>query len=140
MARRLLALAAGGALLLTACGGSPITSVRLNASIGPTFTHLYAAQQQLLGNPADPAAYTTASCARPGGATAGAGDDWLCSVVIYRRTGLPVGASIEVRVKTNGCYVANPPFAVVGQVRLQAAGGAEVDNPLSEFDGCFNTA
>ena len=68
----------------------------------------------------------------------GAGDDWVCAVVVYRRTGLPVGASIEVRVRTNGCYVADPPFAVVGPVQLQSAVG-EVDNPLAEFDGCFDT-
>ena len=45
-----------------------------------------------------------------------------------------------MKVRTNGCYVADPPFAVVGQQQLTAADGSVVDNPLAEFDGCFDTA
>ena len=138
MARRLLLLAAGAALV-GGCGGSPVTAARLDGAIGPAFTHLYAVQQRLIGNPVDPAAYTTASCSRTGGGTTGAGDDWTCAVVVYRTTGTPVGATIEVKVRTNGCYVADPPVAVVGQLQLTAADGREVDNPLAEFDGCFDT-
>ena len=93
MASRARVLAVGAAVtgLLAGCGGSPVTAARLNAAIGPEFTHLYAAQQRLVGNPSDAATYTTASCNRAGNVTAGAGDDWVCSVVVYRRTGAPVG-------------------------------------------------
>ena len=143
--------------MLSACGNSPITATRLDAALGPTFTHLYAYQQQLIGNPADASVYAIASCQRSGagsanagasnagasnagGTDSGAGDDWVCGVTVYRKTGAPIAASIEVKVKTNGCYVADPPISVVGPTELTLPDGSSADNPLSEFDGCFDTA
>jgi hypothetical protein len=126
--------------VLAACGGSPITAARLNAAIGPTFTHLYAEQQRLIGNPVDPGVYTTSSCERTGGVVTGAGDDWVCAVIVYRRTGLPISANLEVRVRTNGCYEADSPLAAVGPPQLTAPDGSSNANPLTEFDGCFDTS
>jgi hypothetical protein len=134
-------LVAGGAFLLTSCAGTGVTSSRLEDAIGPTFASLYVRHQQLIGKPV-PAAATQASatCHRTDSSAndKGAGDDWVCQLLLQINS--PVQqVSYEVSAKANGCYTADGPPAVVGGRTITDAQGKEVVNPLSAFDGCYDT-
>lgn len=137
MKRRLVLLAAAA---LAGCGGPSITAARVDAAVGPEFAALYARQQQLLGHPAPSPPRASASCTRADEAVAptGAGDDWVCQVVLL--TGGPAAAyTYELTVKANGCFVADGPPALVGGRTLSTPQGSQRVNPIFAFDGCFET-
>lgn len=132
-------LAAG---LTAGCSAQPVTSARLEAAIGPEFGHLYAVQQTGLGVPATTAGLrATASCSRTGasGPSRGAGSDWVCAIRSAATGGPGPAVTYEVQVRSNGCYIADGPAAVVGPRLLHSAYGATFTNPLLSFDGCFDT-
>ncbi|MDF3293546.1 hypothetical protein [Streptomyces silvisoli] len=140
------ALAAAALVLLAGtagCGGSDITSGRLERALGPTFRNLFALQQtELHGTDNAPSPDTWANCAKAGRASGGSGpgDDWVCLVHWPAPSGITQPIAYEVSVRPTGCYTAQGPATLVGQQRIQGADGHQHTNPLYEFDGCFDTA
>jgi hypothetical protein len=127
-------------LALAGCGGPDITSGRVDDAMGPTFAHLYQHQQDLLGKavPATPEASANCHRSGQGAAATGAGDDWICVVLL--QVGVPVAQyTYELNVQANGCYTADGPPALVGNKTLTTPAGTKRVNPLFAFDGCFDT-
>jgi hypothetical protein len=135
-----VAAAMAGGLALAACGGPDITAGRVDNAMGPTFAALYQHQQDLLGKPPPATPQASASCHRSGqgaGAT-GAGDDWICVVLL--QVGAPLAQyTYELNVQADGCYTADGPPALIGNKSLTTSTGASRVNPLFAFDGCFDT-
>jgi hypothetical protein len=50
---------------------------------------------------------------------------------------MPVG--FDVNVRANGCYTAEGPPSVIGPATIRRPGRGFAPNPLSVFDGCFDT-
>ena len=128
------------AVALAACGGADVTAGRLDNAIAPTLAICTARQQALIGRPLPSAPQTSASCHRSGrnAPTTGAGSDWTCQLL------LQVGTSItqytyQLTVQATGCYTAEGPPALVGQLTLTTPAGATRVNPLFAFDGCFDS-
>jgi hypothetical protein len=133
------AIVAVGAL--GACGGPDVTSARLDNAVGPAFAQLYARQQVLLGKGATDEPVASADCHRStrGAGDAGAGNDWVCQLLL-QVDGQPSAVfSYDLDVKANGCYTADGPQALVGGKSLTTPGGKTRVNPLFAFDGCFET-
>ncbi len=137
------ALAAGALLATAGCGQDALGRDRLQDAVSATFTNLYDLRQEQLGKPTPGAALaTTARCDKGGPTVAdsGPGDTWSCLVVWQADgPGTPVGATYEIRLQTNGCYSADGPPSVVGQRQAAVADGSLRLNPISSFDGCFDT-
>lgn len=134
------ATAIAAALLLGACGGADITQAALDNAVAPTFAHLYQRQQVLVGKSIPALPQSSATCHRSGihAPTTGAGDDWICSLL------LQVGGSLtlytyELNVQANGCYTADGPPGLVGGRTLTTKSGSVRVNPLFAFDGCFDS-
>jgi hypothetical protein len=132
--------AIAAALLLTACGGPDITEARLDNAIAPTFANLYARQQALLGKSLPSTPQTSASCHRSGkdAPMTGAGADWICQLLLQVGTSL-TQYTYELTVQATGCYTADGPPGIVGQLTLTSHSGATRVNPLFAFDGCFDS-
>ena len=153
-ARRVLLTATAAVpitLGLSACGPIDITPQRLEASIATVFPNYYVQQQVMLGKPAVVAAAlgAKASCDKGGPSIAdkGAGNDWICLVdwtdpvagLHYTDADPKNGASkFELKVSSNGCYIAGGSTKTFGPIQIQAPDGTYVTNPVFEFDGCFN--
>jgi hypothetical protein len=136
-------VAVSGCLLLTGCQSS-VTSARLERSIAATFTNLLVLQQDRIGRPPvfPGALQAQATCYRgsPSGLRTGAGEDWQCRVD-YSTPGGPSSTRFDVQAKTDGCYKADGTVSDVGPATLTSeATGAQVANPLVEFDGCFDAS
>ncbi len=141
--RRVLGVAVASvaaALSLAACGGPDITAGRLDNAIAPTFARLYARQQSLLGRSLPSTPQSSASCHRSGrgSPTTGAGADWLCQLLLQVGTSL-TQYTYELTVQATGCYTADGPPGLVGQVTLTTRAGVTRVNPLFAFDGCFDS-
>jgi hypothetical protein len=137
-----VAASALSALVLGACGGPDITQARVDDAVGPTFAHLYARQQSLLGRATGGTPQASANCHRSGSAknepSTGAGEDWVCTLLL--QIGGPSGVyTYEVNVQADGCYVADGPLGLIGAKTLTTPTGATRVNPLFAFDGCFDT-
>ena len=70
----------------------------------------------------------------------GPGADWIC---LMRWTDpnvpLPDGSGrFELNVHSNDCYTAGGPSKLVGLITITDKNGKDVDNPVFEFDGCFD--
>lgn len=143
---RRLALVTGAAvataIAASGCGRVDITQARLQNDLGPTFSHLYILQQDLLGQPRinPPAQASVVACTKGSASVPdkGAGD-WTCRVNWPAPDGTVRTISYDVRVQPQGCYTAQGPPSIVGQQTLTAANGRTLPNPLYEFDGCFDT-
>ena len=135
--------AVGAVLCSNACGEDALGRDRLQTAVSATFTNLYDLRQHQLGHPAAGSALaTTARCDKGGPSVAdtGPGDTWSCLVVWQADgPGTPVGATYEIRLQTNGCFSADGPPSVVGQRQAAVADGSLQLNPISSFDGCFDT-
>ena len=149
--RALLAAAAVPIVLsLSACGPVDVTPQRLEASISAVFPNYYVQQQAILGRPPVAAADlgARASCDKggPNIADSGAGNDWICYIDWTDPTGLHYtdvdpsnGASkFELKVSSNGCYIAGGSSKTFGPLQIQRPDGTYVNNPVFEFDGCFD--
>jgi hypothetical protein len=139
-------LAAGAATALAAALGGcapDITQPRVEGSLGSVFAHLYVHQQALLGHPGlTPATVgANATCHRntPGTHNTGAGSDWICQVRWTDSAGQKQDGTFELQVRANGCYQATGPARIVGPLTIHASTGKDIINPVSEFDGCFDT-
>lgn len=153
-ARRIVLGGAGGLsglLVLSACGPVDVTPQRLEASITTVFPNYYVQQQAMLGHPPVTAAAlgAKASCDKGGPSIPdkGAGNDWICLVdwtdpiggIHYTDADAKTGASkFELKVSSNGCYIAGGSTKTFGPVQIQGPDGKFFANPVSEFDGCFN--
>jgi hypothetical protein len=128
------------ALSLAACGGPDVTAARIDNAIAPTFGRLYARQQALVGRSLPSTPQTSASCHRSGrdAPTTGAGSDWLCQLLLQVGTSL-TQYTYELTVQATGCYTAEGPPGLVGQVTLTTRAGVTRVNPLFAFDGCFDS-
>ena len=135
----LLAAALAG---LSGCGASAIRADRVQAAVGRTFTNLYIYQQGLLDHPGLTVQWVAgqAGCLRRGASPPdrGAGDDWQCQLSWHAFDGSAQQALYDVQVRTNGCFTATGPPAVVGRQTLYTSGGRARVNPLYQFDGCFD--
>lgn len=138
----LLAVLCSG-LALVGCG-SEVTSARLERSVSGTFSRLLVAQQREIGlrPPSADGLRTVATCRRGADATgiSGAGEDWSC-VLSYSTSGGAGTVRLEVQAKPDGCWRADGGAADVGPSTLRnVSTGDSVPNPLTEFDGCFDTS
>lgn len=136
-------LAAGaGLLVLAGCAGPDVTADRLDAAVASTFAHLYARQQALLGlRGVTPAwASPAATCTPAGGAGAGAGSEWVCSLVFRAGDGTATTVELDVRTRAEGCFTAQGPATLLGPAALDLPDGTTAPNPALAFDGCFDPA
>ncbi|MCU1594757.1 MAG: hypothetical protein JWO12_2149 [Frankiales bacterium] len=137
--RRVLPLL-GLAVLASGCG-SALTSERLSPSFATAFRALYVQQQSLVGRTslASKDLQALSSCRRTGTAASGPGEDWVCTVQ-YVDAGASAVQTFEVQVKPDGCWKADgPPASQPAQLANPTDGSLQA-NPLSEFDGCFDTS
>ena len=125
---------------LAACGGSPITSTRVEQSVAPTFANLVQTQVSWLGLPPLPSAdvRATARCRRLTSEAAGAGD-WTCTLVWLGPQGQSLRDIYDLFVATDGCYTASAAGEALGGPTLKTTEGRDVRNLLYAFDGCFDT-
>jgi len=145
--RRVLAAAAGVLPLLflvSGCGSTGLSAAPLQASISHTFANLYVVEQVEQGNPRPSLAslHAHASCQRGTPATPQDGSgNWLC-LITYQVAGpgYPVVAKYKVDVQTDGCYAADGdgPASVNGSPTITGPHYAQLVNPLSLIDGCFD--
>jgi hypothetical protein len=133
--------AAVAALYVGGCGGATVTQARVEDAVAPAFAGLYSNQQQLLGKGVVQDPQASADCHRStrGSGDKGAGDDWVCQLLL-QVGGHPSGVyTYDLNVKANGCYTADGPQALVGGKSLVTPSGRTRVNPLFAFDGCFET-
>jgi hypothetical protein len=134
------AAAAAIAVGVSGCG-SDITQARVEDAVGPTFAHLYARQQTLLGQglTLDPQASATCKRNDKSVSNSGAGDDWVCQLLLQVE-GRPSSLyTYELNINADGCYEADGPPGLVGGRTLTTPSGQNRVNPLFAFDGCFDT-
>ena len=133
-------VAVGPAISAAACGGSPITSNRVERAFAPTFANLVHTQVQLLGLPSMSASDVgaLAQCQTASGATTGSGE-WVCTVIWKGPDGQSIRDTYDLFVGTDGCYTASVANESLGGPTLRSKRGTEVRNLLYAFDGCFDT-
>lgn len=143
---RLVVAAAVGATALTlgACGGSDVTKARLERSLPQVFTGQYLQQAKLLGHAGLSAASLNAkaSCDKGGPkfADKGPGADWIC-LMTWKDPNIDptlLPGKFELNVHSNDCYTAGGPSKLVGLITITDTHGDDVDNPVFEFDSCFD--
>lgn len=128
------------AVAIAGCG-SPLTSARIENSIGPTFANLVQLQVSWLGLPPMPASDVAvkASCRRlVEGSDAGSGE-WLCTLVWRSPQHRTLRDTYDLFVTTDGCYTATVSGENLGGPILQTPDGGQVRNLLYTFEGCFDT-
>jgi hypothetical protein len=145
LTRVAVAAAVGAAALgLTACGGSDVTRARLERSLPQVFTGQYLQQAKILGHPGLTAASldAKASCDKGGPKVAdkGPGADWIC-LMTWKDPNIDptlLPGKFELNVHSNDCYTAGGPSKLVGLITITDTHGNDVDNPVFEFDSCFD--
>ncbi len=138
-------LAIGGAVIAGTGGSSSVTQARLERALPVEFANLYADQAKLLGHTGiTPASLHAEAMCDKGGAVepnVGPGSNWNC-LVTWTDANVPMPpegyGKFEVDVHSNGCYTAGGPSKLVGFQTLTDTKGDEVNNPVYEFDGCFD--
>ncbi|WP_196240578.1 hypothetical protein [Nocardioides anomalus] len=138
-------VAIAGAVLAGTGGGSAVTQARLERSLPTEFANLYAQQARLLGHQGvTPASLDARAMCDKGGAVeanVGPGSNWNC-LVSWTDPNNPMPpegyGKFELDVHSNGCWTAGGPSKLVGFQTLTDRKGAEVTNPVYEFDGCFD--
>jgi hypothetical protein len=144
---RLASLAVLGAALLalSACGGgSDVTRARLERSLPQTFANLYVQQAQLLGHKGITVRSldAKAQCDKGGPKVPdhGPGADWIC-LMKWSDPNVPLpdgSGKFELNVHSNDCYTAGGPSKLIGLITISDRHGNDVDNPVFEFDSCFD--
>lgn len=145
LSRLAVAAAVGGAALgLSACGGTDVTRARLERNLPRVFTGQYLQQAALLGHPGLTAAslQAKASCDKGGPKVAdrGPGADWIC-LMTWKDPNIDptlLPGKFELNVHSNDCYTAGGPSKLVGLITITDKHGDDVDNPVFEFDSCFD--
>jgi hypothetical protein len=138
-------LIAAATLVLTGCGGSPITAERIERAIAPTFANLMHLQVPSMGLPAmAPAEFAAAASCRKV-ATAGAASpqsgsgDWICTIQWRGPGQRPLRDIYDLFVTTDGCYTATVEGESLARPVLTTKDGRDVRNLLYVFEGCFDT-
>ncbi|MGA2826700.1 MAG: hypothetical protein ABSF03_11330 [Streptosporangiaceae bacterium] len=151
MSRRLAAGTAAAVITLltltaSGCGSTGLTAPRLQTSLSSTFANLYVLQQTEQGNPKPSAASLKSQASCQKGGTPDIPQDgsgvWLCQITyLVAGPGYPVIAKYNVDVQTDGCYAADGdgPASVNGSPTITGPHYAQLINPLSLIDGCFDT-
>jgi hypothetical protein len=133
------------AVSITGCGGSPITSRRIERDVAPTFANLVHLELERVGLPSVPAARLAvkSGCRKllPQTGLTGAGD-WVCTLVWSGPNGVPLTDTYDVVVSTNGCYTATVEGAeaALGGPIVPGPDGRPTRNLLYAFEGCFDTS
>lgn len=129
---------------LSACGASPVTRPRLERSLGQSFANQYVQQAGILGHSGITAGslHARAQCDKGGPKVAdqGLGADWIC-FMSWTDPNVPIpdgSAKFELNVHSNNCYTTTGPTKLVGLRTITDAHGTFVDNPVFEFDTCFD--
>jgi hypothetical protein len=141
--RRLIAAAA--MVMLTGCGGSPITAQRIERAIAPTFANLVHLQLPAMGLPAMApeefaAAATCAKVGAPDAASTHSGSgDWICTIQWNGPAPQPLRDVYDLFVTTDGCYTATIEGESLARPMLTTRDGRDVKNLLYVFEGCFDT-
>ena len=138
-------LAVSGAVVAGSNGGSSVTQARLERALPVAFGNLYADQAKLLGHTSvTPASLQARAMCDKGGAVEaniGPGSNWNC-LVTWSDPNVPMPpegyGKFEVQVHSNGCYTAGGPSKLVGFQTITDTKGDVVNNPVYEFDGCFD--
>jgi hypothetical protein len=141
----LAALVGIGAVAMAAGGGSSVTRPRLERALPVAFANQYVVQARLLGHPGITAAslHATAMCDKhgPDVPDVGPGSDWVC-LMGWTDPNVPMPpegyGKFEVTVHSNDCFTAGGPSKLVGFQTITDKRGREVNNPVFEFDGCFD--
>jgi hypothetical protein len=139
----LLAVAAA-TLGLAGCGGSDITRARMERNLPQAFANLYVQQAKLLGHKGITVAslHAKAQCDKggPNVADHGPGADWICLMTWHDPTLPPdtLPGKFEINAHSNDCYTAGGPSKIVGSFTVPDTRGQDVDNPVFEFDVCFD--
>ena len=135
-ALRLVALAIG----LSGCGQSPITSMRAERAIAPTFANLVHTQMVWIGLPPMAASdfAVQARCRRLQSTAAGSGE-WTCALTWRGPDRRTLRNNYELFVTTDGCYAATAAGENVGGPMLKSEDGRDIRNLLYAFEGCFDT-
>ena len=141
-----LVVAVGGAVIAVGGGQSTVTRARLERSLPIVFAHNYVRYTHLLGRhdvtPASLNAQAMCDKHGPDVADVGPGGDWTClmSWTDPENPMPPEGyGKFEMNVHSNDCYTAAGPSKLVGFLTITDKAGDDVDNPVFEFDGCFDT-
>lgn len=138
-------LAVSGAVVAGSNGGSSVTQARLERALPVAFANLYADQAKLIGHKGvTPASLQARAMCDKGGAVEaniGPGSNWNC-LVAWTDPNVPMPTEgygkFEVQVHSNGCYTAGGPSKLVGYQTITDTKGDVVNNPVYEFDGCFD--
>ncbi|MEH3068932.1 MAG: hypothetical protein PGN15_13150 [Aeromicrobium erythreum] len=120
---------------------------RLERSVSDVFAHQYERQARLLGHDGVSTAslHVRAMCERggPDVPDVGPGSDWIC-LLGWTDPDVPMPpegyGKVEVAVHANDCYTASSPSKLVGFQTIEDRHGRTVNNPVAEFDGCFDPA
>lgn len=143
--RTLIAAAVLGAVgASTAVGGSSVTKARLERSLPQSFSNMYVQQAAILGHKGITAAslHAKASCDKggPNVPDVGAGADWIC-LMSFDDPNVPLpdgNAKFELNVHSNDCYTVGGPSKFIGLLTITDTRGKTVDNPVFEWDACFD--
>jgi hypothetical protein len=135
-----LSFAAIAGVATFGCGSSPITSARIEGSIGPTFANLVQVQVSWLGLPPMTASDfgVRASCRKLSSDSTGSGE-WTCTLIWRGPDRQSLRDTYDLFVATDGCYMATVASESLGGPTLKAPDGRDVRNLLYAFDGCFDT-
>lgn len=129
-------------VLAAGCGSPDITPPRLSADIATNFPRQYREQLRLEGQPrpTEQAVQARVSCTKGGDQVPdrGPGKDWVCVVTWVDASGSRRTSSYEVNARTEACYTATDPALTAHHQFVTRADGTQVDNPLYQFDGCFD--
>jgi hypothetical protein len=143
--RLVAALGAAAAILgISACGSSPVTRPRLERSLPQSFANQYLQQARILGHTGVTvrSLHARAQCDKGGPKIAdqGPGADWIC-FMSWKDPNVPIpdgSAKFELNVRSNACYTATGPTKLIGLRTITDTQGSFVDNPVFEFDTCFD--
>src|SRR3954471_17985392 len=140
------AVLAVAALMVVAASskGSDVTKARLERNLPVTFSNQYVQQAKLLGHNGITvqSLHAKASCDKGGPKVAdrGPGTDWIC-LMSWNDPNVPLpdgSAKFELNVHSNYCYTAGGPSKYVGQLQIGDVHGKQADNPVFEWDACFD--
>ena len=126
-------------------GDSAVTRARLERSLPATFAHQYVAWTHLQGrNDVTVQSLHPKAMCEKGGASmpdVGPGSDWNC-LMSWHDPEVPMPpegyGKFELNVHTNDCYTVGAPGKLTGVQTMTDKDGKTVNNPVYEFDGCFD--
>ena len=135
-----LAGSALGVIILSGCGSSPITPVRVERALEATFANLVDLQALRLHLPPMPAPdfAVTAIYRKPlPGPNIGAGD-WTCAMVWQGPNRQTLRDTYDLFVTTDGCYTAAAAGESLDGPTIRMPDRGDVENLLHTFEGCFD--